>query len=72
MLLFCLSSAEREAVNAVERAERKNQLREKVSCVAFFFFFLAGTKKCNSSYTLLGLIRINYKGDMEILTLVCG
>jgi len=35
------ASAEREAVNAAERAERKQQLREKVSNVLFLFLIHA-------------------------------
>jgi len=33
------SAAEREAVAAAERAERKHQLREKVSIASFFLTF---------------------------------
>lgn len=35
------ASAEREAVNAAERAERKQQLREKVSIALFLFLIHA-------------------------------
>jgi len=38
------ASAEREAVNAAERAERKQQLREKVSIVLFLFLIHAHNK----------------------------
>lgn len=31
--LYCVTAAEREAVGAAERAERKQQLRDKVSSV---------------------------------------
>lgn len=37
VLVYC--AAEREAVNAAERAERKQQLRDKVSAVFLCFFF---------------------------------
>lgn len=38
MCVDMYAAAEREAVNAAERAERKHQLREKVSTASFFLW----------------------------------
>ena len=43
MLVYC--AAERETVNAAERAERKLQLRDKVSVAFSWLFFFTGIKK---------------------------
>ena len=39
--------AEREAVNAAERAERKQQLREKVSFAAFYLLLIGIEVLCH-------------------------